>query len=77
VHEVATQLPLAHLLIETDAPYLAPVPYRGKTNEPAHVIYVAKKIVDLKNAGGETVSVAQVAAASTNNFFNLFRKIER
>ncbi|OZI43565.1 DNAase [Bordetella genomosp. 5] len=72
VHEVATNMPLDRLLIETDSPYLAPVPYRGKLNDPAKVIHVAEKIADLKG-----LSVAEVAQASTENFFKLFSKIER
>ncbi|MFJ1298886.1 TatD family hydrolase [Pseudomonadota bacterium AL_CKDN230030165-1A_HGKHYDSX7] len=72
VHEVAANMPLDRLLIETDSPYLAPVPYRGKLNDPAKVIHVAEKIADLKG-----IPVAEVAQASTENFFNLFRKIER
>lgn len=72
VHEVAAKIPLDRLLIETDSPYLAPVPYRGKRNDPAKVIHVAERIANLKG-----ISVQQVAQASTDNFFNLFKKIER
>ncbi len=72
VHEVAAKVPLDRLLIETDSPYLAPVPYRGKINDPSKVIHVAEKIADLKG-----ISVAEVARASTENFFNLFNKIKR
>ncbi|HVG05747.1 MAG TPA: TatD family hydrolase, partial [Burkholderiaceae bacterium] len=60
----------ARLLIETDSPYLAPVPYRGKTNEPGFVPKVAEKVAELKN-----LSVDEVAAASTANFFKLFRPL--
>ena len=63
VHEVATQVPLEHLMIETDAPFLAPVPHRGKVNEPAWVVHVAERIAALKE-----VSVAEVAKATTENF---------
>ncbi|MEY4084148.1 MAG: hypothetical protein RL483_1517 [Pseudomonadota bacterium] len=63
VHQVAQELPLDHLMIETDAPFLAPVPFRGKTNEPAFVVHVAQKIADLKQ-----VSVAEVAQKTTINF---------
>ncbi|MFM1881125.1 MAG: hypothetical protein RLZZ344_1359 [Pseudomonadota bacterium] len=63
VHEVATEVPLEHLMIETDAPFLAPVPHRGKVNEPAWVVYVAARIAELKG-----VSVADVAAATSRNF---------
>jgi len=72
VHEVATNVPLDRLLIETDSPYLAPVPYRGKRNDPSKVIHVAEKIAELKG-----ISVAEVAHASTENFFKLFNKIDR
>ncbi len=72
VHEVAAKVPLDRLLIETDSPYLAPVPYRGKINDPSKVIHVAEKIADLKG-----ISVAEVARASTDNFFNLFKKIKK
>jgi TatD DNase family protein len=72
VHDVATRVPLDRLLIETDSPYLAPVPFRGKLNDPAKVVYVAERIAELKG-----IPVAEVASASTENFFNLFNKIER
>lgn len=64
---VARAVPLDRLLIETDSPYLAPVPYRGKTNEPGFVPKVAGKVAELKG-----VPVAEVAERSTTNFFNLF-----
>ncbi len=70
LQEVARAVPLSRLLIETDSPYLAPVPFRGKTNEPGFVPKVAEKLAELKN-----VSVEEVAAASTSNFFNLFRPL--
>jgi TatD DNase family protein len=63
VHQVAQELPLDHLMIETDAPFLAPVPFRGKTNEPAFVIHVAQKIADLKG-----IPVSEVAERTTANF---------
>lgn len=72
VHEVARNMPLDRLLIETDSPFLAPVPYRGKLNDPAKVIHVAEKVADLKG-----LPVAQIAQASTENFFRLFSKIRR
>jgi len=68
LHEVARRVPLDRMLIETDSPYLAPVPYRGKTNEPALVRYVAEQIARLRGA-----DLADIAAATTNNFFHLFR----
>lgn len=72
LHELAKKLPLDRLLIETDSPYLAPVPHRGKMNNPANVIHVAEKIADLRG-----VAVADIAMHSTRNFFNLFNKINR
>ncbi len=71
LQEVARNIPLDRLLIETDSPYLAPVPYRGKLNDPSKVIHVAEKIAELRG-----LPLAEVATASTNNFFNLFNKIE-
>jgi TatD DNase family protein len=72
LQETATKMPMDRLLIETDSPYLAPVPFRGKRNDPSLVVHVAEKIAELKG-----LSVDQVAEQSTNNFFNLFSKIER
>jgi TatD DNase family protein len=66
--EVARLVPLERMLVETDAPYLAPVPHRGKTNEPAFVRHVAEEIARLKG-----VSLESVAEATTRNFFGLFR----
>jgi len=65
---VAQQIPLERLLIETDAPYLAPVPFRGKTNEPAWVVQVAHKLAELRSQ-----PLAQVADATRANFERLFR----
>ena len=65
--EVARRVPLDRMLIETDAPYLAPVPFRGKTNEPGLVKYVAEEIARLRD-----ISLDQVASATTSNFFKLF-----
>ena len=69
---VAQYVPLDRLLIETDAPYLAPVPHRGKTNEPAWVVHVAEEIARLRNEPLE-----RIAAATTENFFRLFRHARR
>ena len=69
LQDVARAVPLERLLIETDSPYLAPVPYRGKTNEPSYVPKVAEKVAELKG-----LSVERVAAASTANFMNLFQQ---
>lgn len=68
LREVATKVPLDRLLVETDSPYLAPVPHRGKTNEPAYVRLVADCLAQLRNT-----TYADVAAATTENFFRLFR----
>lgn len=67
LREVVRQVPLERLLIETDSPYLAPVPYRGKTNQPAFVKYVAEEIAKIKG-----ISLEEVAQTTTNNFFRLF-----
>lgn len=72
LQEVARSLPLDRMLIETDSPYLAPVPYRGKPNEPAYVSYVAECIATLR---GQTA--AQIGQATTDNFFKLFSSIQR
>ena len=66
--EVAREVPLDNMLIETDSPYLAPIPYRGKTNQPAYVRFVAEEIARLKG-----IPVESVAAATSANFFKLFR----
>lgn len=65
--EVAKNIPLQRMLVETDSPYLAPVPHRGKTNEPAWVRHVAEEIARLRG-----ISLESVAAATTENFFRLF-----
>ncbi len=68
LRDVASFVPLERCLIETDSPYLAPVPYRGKTNSPAYVPFVAQQIAALKG-----VSVEAVAQATTANFERLFK----
>ena len=65
---VATKVPADRLLIETDAPYLAPVPYRGKTNEPAFVRYVAEELAKLRG-----VAFDELARSTSQNFFTLFQ----
>lgn len=65
---VARDVPADRLLVETDAPYLAPVPYRGKTNEPAFVRYVAECLAEIRGSSLETI-----AAQTTRNFYGLFR----
>lgn len=69
---VAKAVPLDRILIETDSPYLAPVPHRGKMNEPGFVKHVAEYIADLKG-----IPLAQVAQQTSDNFFNLFNTIQR
>lgn len=65
--DVAKQIPMDRILVETDSPYLAPVPFRGKTNQPGYTRYVAQEIADLKE-----VSLDEVAKATTDNFNRLF-----
>lgn len=67
LQEVAKKVPLERLLIETDSPYLAPVPFRGKQNHPALVKYVAMTLASLRGIGYE-----EVAAQTTENFYRLF-----
>lgn len=68
LREVARQVPLERLLVETDSPYLAPVPYRGKVNRPGWVKFVAEELARLRG-----ISFDEIAAATTDNFFRLFR----
>lgn len=68
IKEVARKTPLDRILLETDSPYLAPVPYRGKPNEPAYVRHVAEEVARLRGLSPE-----QVGEATTTNFFNLFK----
>lgn len=72
LHEVIRMVPEDRLLIETDAPYLTPVPFRGKRNESAYVAYVAKQIADIKYGDSET-GLARVAELTTNNACRLFK----
>ena len=67
IKDVARRVPLERMLIETDSPYLAPVPHRGKRNQPAWVRHVAEEIARLRE-----VSVETIARATSHNFFNLF-----
>lgn len=68
VRDVALKVPLEKMLVETDSPYLAPVPHRGKTNQPAFVRHIAEEIAALRG-----ISIDAVAAATTRNFFSLFK----
>jgi TatD DNase family protein len=67
--DVAKAIPLDRVLVETDSPYLAPTPFRGKTNQPAYVRYVAQEIATLRG-----ISLEEVMMATTYNFFNLFKQ---
>jgi TatD DNase family protein len=69
---IARDVPLDRLLVETDAPYLAPVPMRGKRNEPAFIVHTAALLAELKG-----VSVDELARATSENFFRLFNKARR
>lgn len=70
--ETAKAVPLERMLIETDSPYLAPTPFRGKMNQPGYVKHVAEEIALLKG-----ISVEEVAEATTENFFRLFKDAKR
>ena len=66
-HEIAKEIPLDYLLLETDAPYLTPIPYRGKRNEPAYVKFVAEEIAKIRG-----ISYEEVAQATTKNAEKVF-----
>lgn len=70
IRDIAAQVPMERLLVETDAPYLAPVPYRGKTNEPAYVAHTAAVLAEVKG-----VSAAELARQTTQNALKLFHKM--
>ena len=70
LQEIAKNIPLDRILVETDAPYLAPHPHRSKTNEPANVVYTGRFLANLKN-----LTEKEVATATTQNFYRLFSKI--
>jgi len=70
--EVARRVPMERMLVETDSPYLAPVPHRGKPNQPAFVKHVAEEIAQLRG-----IPFEDVARATTDNFFRLFRHARR
>ena len=67
LREVVRAVPLDRMLVETDSPYLAPVPHRGRTNEPRHVLHVAEAVAAIKE-----IALEEVAAATTANFYRLF-----
>lgn len=68
LQEVAVKIPIERMLVETDSPYLAPMPFRGKSNQPGYTRYVAEHIAKLRGT-----SVEEIAEQTTANFFNLFR----
>jgi len=69
---IAAELPADRFLVETDAPYLAPLPYRGKRNEPSYVVEVARMLAEVRG-----VSFEDIARQTTENFFKLFAKVPR
>jgi TatD DNase family protein len=72
LRDIARELPPDRILVETDAPYLAPLPYRGKRNEPAYVVETAKVLADTRG-----VSADEIARQTTESFFRLFNKVPR
>ncbi len=72
LRDIAAELPAGRILVETDAPYLAPGPFRGKRNEPAYVVETAKTLAQSRG-----VSLEEIAAQTTENFFRLFAKVPR
>ena len=70
LRDIALAVPYDRILVETDAPYLAPEPYRGKTNEPSYVVKTAARLADLRGA-----SENDMARTTTENFFRLFNKV--
>jgi len=71
IREAALEVPLDRMLIETDSPYLAPMPHRGKRNEPAFVVETAQKLGELRGLTGE-----EVGRRTTRNFYNFFKMAE-
>ncbi len=72
LRDIAKTVPMDKLLVETDSPYLAPMPYRGKRNEPSYVVETAKVLAEVKG-----VDCATIAAQTTQNFYTLFNKVPR
>ena len=72
LREVAQQVPLNRILVETDSPYLAPIPFRGKVNQPAYVKHVAEEVARLRD-----IPLEVLMEVSTNNFFSLFKKAQK
>lgn len=71
LRDIFREIPKDRLLIETDSPYLAPVPYRGKRNEPSFVVKTADVLAEIKN-----ISTTEIAEITANNFFRLFKKVK-
>ena len=68
--DTISSIPIENLLVETDSPYLAPIPYRGKSNEPSYIVHTVEKLSQIKN-----VSKEYVMSNTTNNFKKLFKLI--
>jgi TatD DNase family protein len=69
---IAAEVPVDRLLVETDAPYLAPTPHRGQRNEPSYVVETAKVLAEIRG-----FSQVEIAERTTENFFRLFSKVPR
>ena len=69
---IAAELPADRILVETDSPYLAPAPYRGKRNEPAYVVETARRLATVRG-----VALEEIAQQTTENFFRLFHKVPK
>jgi TatD DNase family protein len=72
IREIIRDVPLDRLLVETDSPFLAPIPNRGKRNEPSFVVHTAEKAAEIKG-----ITTDALAEATTDNFFRLFSKASR
>lgn len=72
IRAIAEQTPLDRIIIETDCPYLAPAPLRGRRNEPAYLVHVAEKLAEIKNT-----TLEEIATATTENFFQLFERAKK
>src|SRR5882724_184111 len=72
LREIAKSVPVDRFLVETDAPYLAPLPYRGKRNEPAYVVEVAKVLAEVRG-----ITFEEISRHTSENFFKLFAKVPR
>ena len=68
MNNAISEIPIEKLLVETDSPYLAPVPYRGKTNEPSYIIHTLRKLSEIKN-----ISLDKAMFNTTDNFKRLFK----